>query len=446
MTRWVTRWLPRGLFGQMLGLLVLVLVLSQAVVTLLLAGQQRAQVTEVREAALVTRAVAVARFVRRVPPSRRPTTLARLSDGSVTFTLVPTSPLPPETALPRRRPPPARLHPAPPHPRPRAGRIEGRLVVAVPLPESRNWVIARATPPPALPLLTPATLWSLSLLFLGVVAVVWVTVRRVTRPVRALAEAAEALGRGQSVAALPEEGPREVRQAVTAFNTMHQRLQRFLADRTRLLAAMSHDLRTPLTRLRLWAELVEEPETRTRLLGAVDDMQALTEDTLAFAREDATARDAGLLDLTALVTALAEDLHAAGQPVDVVDAPTLPPVVGRPVALRRALANLVDNAVRYGGGARLSLRADPPGVVILVEDNGPGLPTEALERAFDPFERLGRDRDGSGLGLAVARSVARAHGGEITLGNRPQGGLCARLWLPAPVTVPGKGDTGAARR
>jgi signal transduction histidine kinase len=257
--------------------------------------------------------------------------------------------------------------------------------------------------------------------------------RRITRAVTALAAAADRLGRGEAVPPLAEEGPDEVRRATRAFNEMQARLRRFIDDRTRLLAALGHDLRTPITALRLRAEFVEEDEVRERLLATLDEMQRMVEATLAFARDEAHSEEVRELDLAALVDGVCEDMAELGRPVTFASTSRLVAPV-RGLALRRALRNLIENALTYGERARVALRNTPTEAVITVDDDGPGIPAGDLERVFEPFTRLetsrSRETGGVGLGLAIARSVARAHGGELELSNRPEGGLRATLSLP----------------
>nr|WP_281379136.1 ATP-binding protein [Chthonobacter rhizosphaerae] len=258
-------------------------------------------------------------------------------------------------------------------------------------------------------------------------------VRRITRPLRDLARAADRMGRGETVDALPETGPEEVRRTVHAFNAMHDRVRRFVADRTRMLAAISHDLRTPLTSLRLRAEFVDDPDVRDRIVETVDEMSRMTEATLAFARDDALAEESHRTDLAALVTAVADDFADLGHPVTVTGPDKLELEV-RPVSLRRAVRNLVENAVRYGACARLTVEATPTEALILVDDDGPGIPADRLEEVFEPFVRLeasrNQDTGGVGLGLSTARSIVRRHGGDLTLANREGGGLRATIRLP----------------
>jgi signal transduction histidine kinase len=214
---------------------------------------------------------------------------------------------------------------------------------------------------------------------------------------------------------------------------MRGRLQRFVQDRTRMLAAISHDLRTPITTLRLRAEFVEDEETRAKILETLDEMQRITEATLAFAREEAAAEDTRTVDLAALVDSVCADLADLGQDV-AFGGPERAPYTCRPVSLKRAVRNLIENAVTYGERARVTLEQAADSFRIVVEDDGPGIPEAEFERVFAPFVRLEESRSpetgGIGLGMAIARSIVRGHGGDITLANRQDGGLRAVIHLP----------------
>ncbi|WP_165644434.1 ATP-binding protein, partial [Oharaeibacter diazotrophicus] len=258
-------------------------------------------------------------------------------------------------------------------------------------------------------------------------------VRRITRPLRRLADAADRLGRGEDVPPLPEEGPEEARRTTHAFNAMQARVRRFVADRTRMIAAMSHDLRTPLTSLRLRAEFVDDDETREKMIATIDEMSRMTEATLAFARDDAKDEAARRTDVAALVRAIVDDFADMGADV-VAEGPDRLDMTVRPSALRRALRNLVENALRYGVRARVTLARETRETVITVDDDGPGIAADRIDEVFEPFTRLETSRNaetgGVGLGLSTARSIVRAHGGEITLTNREGGGLTATVRLP----------------
>lgn len=267
----------------------------------------------------------------------------------------------------------------------------------------------------------------------AVLAVVAIARRGIVGPMTDLAQAAELAGRGGAVATLPERGPREVRTMIAAFNRMQARSQAFVADRTRMLAAISHDLRTPIASLWLRAEMVEDEALRTAMVRTLATMRRMVEATLAFAHADASDQDRGPFDLVVLFRTLAEDQRVLDRDV-VVTGPSELAFHGRATALRRALDNLVENAVRYGGRARIVLEGSESGVRIRIDDDGPGIPADRVEAMFSPFVRLEPSRSaetgGTGLGLAIARSAIRAHGGEIAMANRPEGGLRVTVTLP----------------
>jgi len=283
------------------------------------------------------------------------------------------------------------------------------------------------------------SIWSAqSTVSLGITAVVLTLIAilvayRVSRPMRRLAVAAEAFGRGEEIARLPEEGPNDIRRTAEAFNRMQERLHRFVKDRTSMLAAIGHDLRTPITSLRLRAEFVADPDERDKILATLDEMQAMTEATLAFAREEATGEPTRVIDLAALAESVCSDLADLGWNVTFAESGKVP-YRCRPAALRRALRNLIENAVRYGGCARVSLALSRDSFEIVIEDDGPGIPEEEFERVFVPFFRLegsrSRTTGGVGLGLSIARTIVRGHGGDIELGNPRSGGLRAVIRLP----------------
>ncbi|MDA7429199.1 ATP-binding protein [Primorskyibacter aestuariivivens] len=259
-----------------------------------------------------------------------------------------------------------------------------------------------------------------------------VTAVRIVRPMRKLANASDRAGKGEQLAALPESGPQELRDTVRAFNRMQARIRRFVSGRTRMLAALGHDLRSPLTAMRLRLELIDESEDRDRLEALVDEMQTMVEATLAFARGEAETEETVAVDLRDLLQKLVAETK--GVRIDGLGEAAAVVARVRPVALKRALRNLIDNAVRYGENAEVGLLRDRDAAIISISDNGPGLPEDQLEAVFEPFRRLetsrSRDTGGTGLGLAIARTVIRAHGGEVTLQNRKAGGLKATVELP----------------
>ncbi|ATG72617.1 two-component sensor histidine kinase [Zobellella denitrificans] len=261
---------------------------------------------------------------------------------------------------------------------------------------------------------------------------IWL-LQRTTRPLKELARQAERLGRGDKAEPIAETGPREIRETLSAFNRMQDRLDRFVSDRTRMLAAISHDLRTPITTLRLRSEFLPEGEDKQKLQDGLRQMEQMLAATLQFAREDGLAEPVRDLDLPSLLESLCDDLQDNGHDVSLEEQV---PVIyrGRPTALRRALQNLLENGVKYGGKVEVRLRGDRDAIRILIRDFGPGIPEEQLEEVFKPFTRLDSARnleDGSvGLGLAIARTLIHQHGGELSLANHPRGGLQATVTLP----------------
>lgn len=265
--------------------------------------------------------------------------------------------------------------------------------------------------------------------------------RRLVKPLHKLASAAEQVGGSGNAQPLPLDGPREVQGTIQAFNRMQERLRRFNEDRTRMIAAISHDLRTPLMRLQLRLDVVEDADERQKMLAELETMGAMIESVLSFARDDTKHEARSLVDMSALVEGICEDASDAGEPVT-FSGPRNVTISCRPTVMRRAISNLVDNAVKYGGSAAVTLVPEAGCVVILVEDNGPGIPRTAREKVFEPFYRLEMSRNsetgGVGLGLSVARSIVWEHGGDIILANREGGGLSVRVELPVG---PGQGSS-----
>ena len=272
------------------------------------------------------------------------------------------------------------------------------------------------------------------LVLLGTVAALsLVAVRWVTGPLSALATAAEKLGEDIHRPPLPETGPLEARRAARAFNTMQGRLSRFIADRTRIFTAMSHDLKTPITRLRLRTEMLDDDALRAKFSKDLEDMESMVAQTLDFMRDASASEPVQRVDFMALLESLQTDYQDTGNTVD-IKGRIERSFSGRPLALRRCLTNLLDNAIRYGKRATLKAEEGAHLVTIRVLDEGPGIPEQELEHAFEPFFRgessRSRETGGTGLGLGIARNIARAHGGDLILKNRPGGGLEAILSLP----------------
>ena len=264
------------------------------------------------------------------------------------------------------------------------------------------------------------------------VVVVW-AVQRISRPMRVLASNADRLGRGDDPEPLATEGPSEIRRVINAFNVMQERVNRHVGERTQMLAALGHDLRSPLTAMRLRVELIDDPEMRERLSSSIDEMQTMVEMTLSYAKGVGADEPTESADLRRMAKDIAEEIQLNGNMVEIAEGePVLMSV--RPVAIKRALRNLIENAVNYGNTARVSFEASETETRVFVDDDGPGLAEAELSRVFEPFYRLeasrSRETGGVGLGLAVSRAVARAHGGDVTLMNRDGNGLRAKLSLP----------------
>ncbi|CAI8874398.1 sensor histidine kinase [Methylocaldum szegediense] len=268
----------------------------------------------------------------------------------------------------------------------------------------------------------------------GLLAILaWFAVRLVLQPLRRLVQAAESFGLDPDHPAVDESGPIEVRQAARTFNRMRERLRSHIEERTRILAAITHDLKTPLTRLRLRLEQCRDEPLRARLVEDVAAMQALVDEGLDLARSLDSGPPPQIVDLSALLQSLCDDTVDAGGEVR-FDGPDGALTLGRPEALRRSFANLIDNAVKYGGKADISLKRSGGNWLIRITDSGPGIPEEYLEKVMQPFFRLetsrSRETGGTGLGLSIAANLLAAQGGTLSLHNRPQGGLEARVRLP----------------
>lgn len=265
------------------------------------------------------------------------------------------------------------------------------------------------------------------------------TVRRLTRPLATLADAAAGLARDLDRPPLPESGPTEVARAARAFNAMQASLKSYIDTRAHVLAGVSHDLRLPLTRARLRIERIADAEVKKSIESDLDEMERMIGSTLEYLRAGASSEPSIRLNLGALIEGVAEDMEALGATI-AVHGRCESPFVGRPQALRRCLANLVDNARRYGGGhVDIRVLDGTDRVEIRVEDRGPGIPAAERERVFEPYVRLDASRakhtGGTGLGLAIARAIARGHGGDVTLADRDGGGLSAQLILPRRETA-----------
>jgi signal transduction histidine kinase len=283
----------------------------------------------------------------------------------------------------------------------------------------------------------PLSRWLLLVLALQLavlVACCWLAVRLATRPLHQLAVAADALGPDLKAARLPEDGPSEVSRAARAFNAMQDRIATYMTERMQILAAISHDLQTPITRMRLRVDVMDDDEQGAKLRQDLHEMESLVKEGVTYARTLHGATEVPCrVDPDALLDSLVCDYVDAGQAVS-LEGRLGVSLMTRPQALRRILGNLVDNALKFGGTAEITASTLPGGqTLITVLDRGPGIPAESLEAVFEPFYRLeasrNRDTGGTGLGLAIARQLAMAMDATLTLHNRPGGGLEARLTL-----------------
>ena len=313
--------------------------------------------------------------------------------------------------------------------------LHHRLLAAeIPLADGQTLLVrmpAGLIPPAPPP--SPERLFAASLALLGGVALLsWLAVRLTTRPLSRLAAAADALGENPEREPLTTDGPVEVARAAQAFNRMQQRIREHVAERTRFLAAISHDLQTPITRLRLRAELVDDPALRDKIQADLDAMQSLVREGLAYARSLNDATPNAPVDLNALLAAIAADAEDMGWAVR-ISGQASRPCLARPDALRRALWNLVENGIKFGGEVDITLGEDTTHYTLEIADHGPGLPPEEFDKVFEPFYRTeasrSRETGGTGLGLAIARNLLRAQQGEVSLKNGERGGLVATVRL-----------------
>jgi len=268
-----------------------------------------------------------------------------------------------------------------------------------------------------------------------VLALVSVTVmmKKITKPLQALSQTAQQLGRGESVKPIAEHGADDIKKTITAFNQMNQRVQRFGKDRTRLLAALSHDLRTPITSMLLRVEMMPESDDRDALLKTLDEMQLMSESTLAFMQQSFDSEVTRQVEVNAFLGSLCEDLVEVGNSIVFSEGnPTT--LQCRPVSLKRALRNLIENGARYGTHVEVSFSTNQKNALLIeIQDCGDGIPEDKFEQVFEPFYRIeasrNRNTGGTGLGMSIARNIVRNHGGDITLNNQ-QTGLFVQVELP----------------
>lgn len=335
------------------------------------------------------------------------------------------------------RPPPPGMPPGEMGPRMRAFHLRGmrEMVLgdftAAVRREDGRWVVVRSSPEPFPTEWQKRTLLLLLAGFAIVAPASFLFARRITAPLKRFSEAAERLGRDPHAPQMTLSGPAEIGAAAEAFNGMQGRLKRYIDDRTAMVGAISHDLRTPLARIRFKLEGAG-PELKQTVLSDVAQMEQMIQGVLTFIRNESTPRRRERLDLLSLVECVADDSAMVGGDVEIIDSAPVT-VEGDPVALQRLFVNLVDNAVKYGGQARIRVRREDGHAVVEIADAGQGLSPDDLERVFQPFYRADASRNldagGIGLGLPIARSTARAHGGDVEL-VAADNGLRARVSLP----------------
>jgi signal transduction histidine kinase len=310
---------------------------------------------------------------------------------------------------------------------------DGKQTVAT-LEDGSPLVFTPRTPTPGFQ--EPAQ-WVLrvGILAFSILLVSLVSASRLGRPIDAFAAAARRFGADPNAPPMTSQGPAEMQMAIAAFNTMQSQVQRLVAGQAAMFAAISHDLRTPLTRMRLRGEFIEDRDQQARLFRDIDEVQGMVAAVLTFLRDNAADERTTSLDLAELLRSVTDDYADIGSDV-AYTGPLHAAFPGRPIGLRRAFANLVDNAVKYGVRPEIELRCGVSDVRITIADHGPGIPADSLETVFAPFQRLepsrNRNTGGMGLGLTSARAVFRAHGGDVTLSAAKAGGLLATVVLPLP--------------
>jgi signal transduction histidine kinase len=439
---------PRSLAARTAAVLLVGLVLVQ-VAGLTIHAFDRLDVQRLNQArSLAMRVVSLYRTMALTEPSRRAAVLAELHRGP---DLIPTlGQAPPQVDLPEMPPPERQLLRVNMNLIPLGnaqlrwretvmygGHFWRRAAIGIQLPDG-EWLNISAEMEPLRPWHSPTFLAAFVLMTVAAAVLTLWAVRRLTAPVRTLAEAAEALGRDVNAPPLPENGPSEVAIAAVAFNTMASRIRRFVQDRTELLTAIGHDLRTPITRLKLRAEFVEDEEQRNKILADLEELEAMVSATLAFGRDARTTESVSPIDLPELLRTILDEAGDANPDVSdklTYHGPAHLTVRARSMSLKRVFVNLVVNAINYGGSARVSLSTTADRIVVVeIEDDGPGIAASEIDRVFEPFHRgepsRNRETGGVGLGLPIARNIMRAHGGDVVIANRPPSGIKATVTLP----------------
>ncbi|PCI84656.1 MAG: two-component sensor histidine kinase [Hyphomicrobiales bacterium] len=444
---WLKYIYPKSLWGQLVSLLLLALVISQLVVLLIFVDARRIANGNFIQDRMVDRIVSLVNSVEVNGSGIRPTrkmfkkfanpdlrfrvgfTPRRGRDDQLEYSTqiheLLTSRLPNVkkiivTSEAMKSPLGVKFH---------GRRLPKMVHISVQLSKKLWLNIDHTEPPFSYAWILPLLLTMVLMMLFIIIIVSWV-VRRMTKPLGALADAAQKLGRGQDVGELVEEGTADVRHVTQSFNQMNRKIKNFVDDRTKMLAAISHDLRTPITSLRLRAEFIEDKEMQGKILETLDEMQMMTEAALKFSKDSVSDEKTKETDLESLLESLVEDYEDMGAKV------TLSEDVGRPqvvlpmrvMAMKRALRNLIDNGLKYGEQVEVDFKLvdGDKNVVICIADIGSGIAEDEFEKVFEPFYRLEKSRNkdtgGVGLGLSIARNIIRGHGGDVTIGNIMQDG------------------------
>ena len=428
--------LPRSLFGRLILLMAGGLILAQLIGAAMHMAERQRMISTTINAEFAQRVAAVYRAIDNQPSSERSRLAQLLSSPRQQLSIESSSPITPENDsvenefLQRVRQALGMTITLKPVITPRPGVFAFDLYLKL---TAGDWLRIRGQAPQEIIASPLYHFMTLGLMLLLVFILVWLAVRMTVRPLTDLAKAARALGDDLKSPPLPENGPLEVRAAAQAFNAMQQHIRSSIEERERFLAAVSHDLKTPVTRLRLRSEMLDDPGLRERFVRDLDEMQGMLGSALDFLHGKAVDEDIQRLDLTALLESMVDDYADIGENIH-LQAPESLLLEGRPQALRRAIGNLIDNGLKYGSKVSVEAVQDSGTLRITIDDAGPGLPENELERVFEPFYRLessrSRETGGVGLGLAIVRQIARGHGGDVVLENRAGGGLRAVLSLP----------------
>ncbi|MES9856275.1 MAG: ATP-binding protein [Sedimenticola sp.] len=457
------RLLPSSLFGRLVLILTLGLILTQVLGTALTFQDRHRLLRDNIGLQLIQRIASIVNLVEGMPPQQHPQIINALDSRSLRITLTQEPPATAQEAqtahhLKRRlgmelekdtkvdvtttsldedadhQPPPWMKH-NPTHTQMmKRGMSHRMLGFQAQVQLSTGQWLTFSRPLPEESLIWPLKLLGyLLILLVSVAALSLLAVRLTTRPLNTLAEAADHLGKDIQRPPLDENGPLEVRKAAHAFNTMQTRLQRHIEDKSEILAAISHDMKTPITRLRLRTEMLKDEELKSKFSGDLDAMEEMVRATLDFMRGTENSEKPALVDITALLESMKSDMEEMGWRVS-LESVTAAPYNARPLALKRCLGNLIENAARYGDEAIIRVDDSDNQLIITIADHGVGVSEEELKNLFKPFYRgessRSRESGGTGLGLGIARNIARAHGGELILRRGSSEGLEAIVTLP----------------